>query len=85
VEEAVGARAGEVAAALDSLVYGSPADRDAFIAAQAALSTPESRRRHAQEWADGHRSSDNDIAGSAAEIAANLRCRYLENSRSTQQ
>lgn len=80
IEEAIKARAADIATALDSLVYGSVADRAAFDAMQSSLETDAERRAHAEDWADRKRSSDADIAGTAAEIAANLRRLYAEAS-----
>jgi hypothetical protein len=71
VQHCMKQRADEVAAALDSVLIGSPADRAAFYA-QAPTTAAEFEQERAT-YHDKKRSSLNDIGGRAYQMAANLR------------
>lgn len=65
-------RAG-VAAALDTVMIGKPAERARMERVLAAITSPEDRERARAAWHDERRSSLNDIGARAKQIAANLR------------
>lgn len=76
IDNAIVRRAGEIADALDSVVYGDWGTRPVFERELEAIEGDEAKRAFVDEWNDEHRSSMNNIRSAATGIAAQLREKY---------
>lgn len=76
IDAAIIRRAGEVADALDSLVYGDWSTRSIFERELATIGGDEARQDFIHEWNDENRSSTNEIGAAASGIADQLREKY---------
>jgi hypothetical protein len=62
-----------IAAAFESVVVGSPRDRETFAEGLTLITDPAKRQRWVESWHDKRRSSMNDIGGNARKYAAHFR------------
>ncbi len=72
IEKYIKANAGQLAAVLETVIYGKPSER-ALVESAIAKMSPDDAARYRRNWNDKRRSSLNDIGRACLETAKSLR------------